>query len=78
MVKYYPTDLEKYLCKEVRFFPLDWVIRKIEPLFCHVYFMESRRTCMNGNVLEWLMELDDTLAIKLDKGLVEDPYYCFG
>lgn len=33
---------------------------------------------MNEDVLERLMELDDTLAKKLDKGLVEDVDYRYG
>lgn len=32
---------------------------------------------MNGDVLARLMELDDTLDRKLDKGLVEDADYYF-
>lgn len=57
---------------------MDHVIHKMKPSFCLTHFMEFRETCMNGDVLEHLMELDDTIVKKLDKGLVEDADYRSG
>lgn len=48
---------------------------QIESSICHAHYMEFQRKYMHCDNLERLLELDETLASKLDKDLVEDVDY---
>lgn len=64
MVKYYSSNFERFLGEGGMLFPWDKVIHKMEPSFCHIHFMEFWQIRMNKDVLEQLVELDDTLPEK--------------